>query len=100
MSLQQLILKLVEKIRDPSDRIYIASTINYIRDVYTTGKMGYEELKMELENIVRDIIAMSEPELTEEEIRERAREYADKLARAIQIETLSRRIRTAFRIRF
>jgi len=100
MSLQQLILKLVEKIRDPSDRIYIASTINYIRDVYTTGKMGYEELKMELENIVRDIIAMSEPELTEEEIRERAREYADKLARAIQIETLSRRIRTTFRIRF
>jgi hypothetical protein len=99
VSLQELILDLVKGFTDPEDRIGIAMTINYLRDLYIDGKIDYNELKKEIHDVLLQVIMRKNPTLTFQDADSKAKELTEQFMRAIQFETLRVRMRGRFRIR-
>ena len=91
MALRDLVLSLIARIRDPTIRADISSTIYYLKDVYSTGRVSEEEILNSLFEVINDVLAFVQPELTEEERRERAVVLARQFLSAIKLETLRRR---------
>ena len=92
MSLQAKILSLIADITDPAMRIDIASTINYIFSLYTTGHFKDDEIRNALRDIIRDVIAIVHPELTDEEIRKKTKDLVEDFMRAFRVESARRRL--------
>jgi len=96
MSLWVKINALVSGIPDNRVRLDIATTINYLYNVYTAGGINEEQLRSELVNICRDIIEMSNPLLAPEEVRKRAEIVADDLVKTMRIKALTDRVRARY----
>jgi hypothetical protein len=92
-----MIVDLLQGIYDPEERVKIAASINLLRDVYARGRMNFDQLKAELADIIASVYALRYPELTYEELRERAATKAEEMAKAVVLSTLSSRVREAVR---
>jgi len=99
VSVRAKILNLLSGITDPLIRVDVASTINYLMDIYASGSAKEEEIKRSLFEICFDVIRATRPELIEEEAREEAKKLADELIGAFRMETLRRRVSVRFRAR-
>jgi len=97
VSLQAKILSLIAGITDPVVRVDVASTINFLFDVYAGGGIKEDELRSELYSICVDVISGVHPELTEEEVRRISRTTAEEFMRIFKVESLRRRIMTRIR---
>jgi len=97
MSLQAIILSLLDGISDPLIRSDIASTIYFLRDMYISGRISNDELKAELTNIVNEILDATQPDLLPDEKKKKVDMLANQLFRAIKMETLRRRMYTKYR---
>jgi hypothetical protein len=96
MSLSQKVSALVSGIMNPRDRFEVMSTIYFLFDVYSSGRINEEQLRTDLVDICSTVLAETNPELTEDEIRKRANVLADELARTMKVEGLRRRTLARF----
>jgi hypothetical protein len=92
-----MIVDLLQGVYDPEERMKIASSINLLRDVFARGRINFDQLKSELADIIASVYALRYPELTYEELRERAAAKAEEMARAVVLSTLSSRVREVTR---
>jgi len=99
MSLARRITNLIAGVTDPMVRMDIASTINYLFSIYADGTAPEDRIRDALYEILMDVLTATKPELTIEEIRDKARILVDEFMSAFKLESLSRRIRTRYRIR-
>jgi len=90
MSLQAVVLSLLDGIVDPSIRSDIATTIYFLRDVFLSGKIKPNELKSELVDIVSTVVDITHPDLLPDE---KKKNY-----RAIRMSTLKMRMMGKYRI--
>jgi len=100
VSLQAIVLSLISDIDDPAVRMDISSTIYFLRDVYLDGKLGEEELRKELREIVNTVLSATHPELLPEERKKRVDDLVNQLMRAIKLSTLRIRALSRFRSRY
>jgi len=96
MSLSQKVLALVSGIDNPRVRFDTMSTINFLFDLYNSGRISEEELRTDLADICSTVLAETNPELAEDEVRKRANTLADELARIMKVEGLRRRTLARF----
>lgn len=92
MSLQLKILNLISGITDPKIRIDVASTINFLYNVYVDGRAGEEEVLSDLHNICRDVLTYTYPLLGVDEIEAKSREMAEDFLREFKVEGLRQKI--------
>jgi hypothetical protein len=92
-----MIVDLLQGLYDPEERLKIASSISLLRDIFARGRMSLDQLKSELADIIASVYAFKYPELTYEELRERAMAKAEEMARAVVLSTLSSRVREVVR---
>jgi len=99
LSLQVRIINLIAGITDPTVRIDVASTINYLFTIYADGIIEEREARNELRDVCTDVVSMLYPEFTEEEIRKRVASMVDEFMRAFKLESTVRRMMARFRPR-
>lgn len=92
MSLTEEILNLLARVANPAIRVDVNATIRFLREMFEIGRIKEEELRAELRTICMDVLFYSCPELSEEEIRNKAEEYTEKLMREIKLENVTRRL--------
>jgi hypothetical protein len=91
MSLQNIILSIISGITDPSIRLDIATTINYIFGLYCDRSVGEDEIRKSLYEICHDVISYTSPELSGEALVNAVNMKVDELMRAFRLESLKRR---------
>lgn len=96
MSLQAKIMSLISGITDPGMRVDVASTINYLFNVYCAGHADENEVRGALYEICYDVISATHPELTEEEVRDKSEAMAEEFIRSFKLESATRRMMSRF----
>jgi len=96
MSLQQKILTLISGIPDPATRVDIATTINYLFQLYVGGHINEDQVRTELYNVCYSVIGATYPDLTEDEVRKKANQLSDEFMRVFRIENVHRRMVSRF----
>lgn len=95
MSLQSLILSLLDGITDPKERSDIASTIFFFANLYETGRINDDQLTHDVIEVVSHALDITHPELLPDEKKKKVSEISRQIIGAIKITTLRRRaIRT------
>jgi len=97
LSLQAQILNLLSGITDPTVRMDVASTINYLFSLYRDGHVNEAQIRDDLYSVCLDVVGIMHPELTEEEVRKKSRTMVEQFMRAFRLESISRRAFTRFR---
>jgi len=88
MSVQAQILSLLGDIDDPRVRVDISATINYLKEVYMSGKISAETLEQELRDVVSTVLDITHPELLPDEKKKKVDNYVKQLVKAIKLETV------------
>jgi hypothetical protein len=97
MSFTKQIQALTAALSDPKQRFEVARTLNFLKDAYSAGKMSDEQLLSDVKEVCEATIALASPDLTEDEVRERAATVAEEIVKSIKIECLFRRTLTRVR---
>jgi len=100
MSLMSKVQALIAGITSPRVRLDVAGTINFLYELYASGRINEEQLRSDLFEICFEVIAMSNPDLMDEEIRERTGIVVDDLVRTMKIEGVRRRMIARFTSRY
>ena len=96
LSLAQRIFRLVSGIRDPVLRIDVASSINFLADIYTSGRASKEEVLKDLEDVCYEIFKKTMASEPDEVIKERAKNEAKELLEAMKLTSLRRRLTSKY----
>jgi len=99
MALQVKILSLISGIDDPAVRMDISATVNYLLQVYTSGRVKEDEVRDSLYEVFVDVLRVKSPELTDEEIKKKARELVEEFIASFRLESMTRRTYARFRPR-
>jgi len=99
LSVQAKILNLLSGITDPTVRMDIASTVNYLFSIYSGGHANEDEIRNSLYEVCLDVISVTHPELIEEEVRKKSRTMVEEFMRAFKLESTMRRMFSRFRPR-
>lgn len=91
MSLSQKVIALVSGLDNPKARMDVASTINFLYGLFVDSRVNEDQLRNDLYDICREVVAMSNPNLTEDEVRTRASVIVDDLVKTMKIESLAKR---------
>jgi len=97
LSLQAQILNLLSGITDPTVRMDVASTINYLFSLYRDGHASEDQIRDDLYEVCLNVVGIMHPELTEEEVRKKSRTMVEQFIRAFRLESISRRAFARFR---
>jgi len=81
LSVQAKILNLLSGITDPTVRMDIASTVNYLFSIYSGGHANEDEIRNSLYEVCLDVISVTHPELIEEEVRKKSRTMVEEFMR-------------------
>jgi hypothetical protein len=93
MTLWSKIKALISGIGDPKVRMDVASTINFLFDLFRHGGITEDQLKKDLTEVCRSVIEVTNPLMPEGEIRERAEIIVDDLIRTMKVESIHHRVR-------
>lgn len=91
MSLQAKILDLISGFNDPTLRVDVSATINYLFQLYASGSAAEDRIRDSVYEVCYDVIRAKAPDLTDEEVRERARQMTEEFMRAFRLESALRR---------
>jgi hypothetical protein len=91
MSLMQKVQALISGIDDVRVRMEVASTIRFLADLYSNGRAGEDEIRKDLLEICTDVLRLSNPDLLDEEIAERAKILADEIFQSMRLDRLVQR---------
>jgi len=97
MSLQAMILSLISGIKDPTLRIDIASTVNYLFGLFQAGAATEGQIRDSLYEILYDVIRATYSDLTDEEVKKKAATLTDQFMRTFKVESVKRRVMTRIR---
>jgi hypothetical protein len=92
MSLMQKLQALTARIEDPKVKFDIMGTINFLADLYSSGKISDEDLRNDLLDICRTVVEITNVDLTKEEIEARAKLIADDLFLEIKVRNLRKKV--------
>ncbi|MCD6198928.1 MAG: hypothetical protein J7K15_10220 [Deltaproteobacteria bacterium] len=87
---------LLMDIEDPRIRGEILRTATMVFYAWESGTMKDEDFKKALYEIVLAVLEEAHPDWPDEELRERAKQFAEELYRKARLETMFRRMRTRF----
>jgi hypothetical protein len=96
MSIQSKIMNLIGGVPDPTTRIDIASTINYLFSLYCTGGANETAIREALHEVCVDVITATYPELSQDEIKERSSLLTDEFIKAFRLEGTVKRMLSRF----
>ena len=91
MGWQDVALSLVSDVDDPTIRIEVLRTINFLYQVYQTGRVTDDQIYNDLFEVCLTIIRYKHPDLTPEEQAQKAKEFAERLLEEFRIGSLTRR---------
>jgi hypothetical protein len=97
MTLWTKINALLAGIGDPKTRIDIASTINFLYNLFSHGGISEDQLRQELTEICATVIEVSNPILPKDEVLKRAEAEADDLIKTMKVESIHYRVRLRMR---
>lgn len=97
MTLWTKINALIAGISDPKTRIDVASSINYLYNLFSHGAISEDQLKGDLKEICATVIEASNPLLTEEEVMRRAEAVVEDLVKTMKLESVHHRVRVRLR---
>jgi endonuclease III len=98
MSVVNLITSLISGIKEPATRMDIASTINYLLDLYSSRMITDEEVEESLREICRDVLTATMIKASKEEINKKVDEFTFEFMKAFKITSLGRRAMSKYRI--
>jgi len=98
MSLQSKILSLLSGVVDPALRMDIATTINYLFQLYMVGEVPEDRIRDELYELCYDVVRALHPEITDSEAKDEASKLEDEFIRIFRIETTRRRVFSRLRV--
>ena len=93
----QKVQALIAGIGDHKVRVDVASTINFLADLYGSGRVNEEEIRKDLLDICVDVIRASYPEFQDEEVRKRASIVAEELFQSMRVERMVGRMMARYR---
>jgi hypothetical protein len=88
----QKLQALTAGIEDPKVKFDIMGTINFLADLYSSGKIRDEDLRNDLLDICRTVVEITNVDLTKEDIEAKARLIADDLFLEIKVRNLRKRV--------
>jgi len=91
LSFHELVLKLLEGIRDAGTRADITATLTYLMELYRIGRISDEKLLGELRELCLDVLMEKYPLKDIEELRAEAEECAESFYRAMRLQTIRSR---------
>jgi len=92
-------MSLISELTDPVLRIDVASTIQYVFSLFSSGDINEAQAKDTLFDVCRDVLRETKPTLTDVEIKKKAATMADEFIKAFKVESVRRRVMSRFRIR-
>jgi endonuclease III len=98
MSVANLITTLISGIRDPATRMDVASTINYLLDLYSSRMITDEEVEESIRDICRDVLTATMIKASKEEINKKIDEFTFEFIKAFKVASLGRRAMSRYRI--
>lgn len=98
MSLHNLIMSLISDLRDPTIRIDIASTINYIYSLFSSGNINENQARDAIYDVIVDVLRATRFDMTDEEIKKKAASLTDDFIKAFRIESIRRRVSSRLRL--
>ncbi|RLF08421.1 MAG: hypothetical protein DRJ60_00380 [Thermoprotei archaeon] len=96
MSWEAKILNLLGDIQDPSLRIRIAMTLNYLRDALQAG-VSPEEIRNDVFDVVYTVIDFKEPFLNPNEKRKKAQEITEDIMREMKLNIMHKMVMSKLR---
>jgi len=100
MTLWTKINALIAGISDPKTRIDVATSINYLYNLFSHGAISEDQLRSDLKEICASVLEASNPLLTEEEAMRRAEAVVDDLIRTMKLESVHHRVRVRLKSLF
>jgi len=93
-----LINKLLTGLKDPELRVSIASTINYLLDVYSYSNVDEDELRKDLYDICFDVFRVTMGGSPKEEIVNKSKDMAEEFIRAFKLASVYRRAMSKWKV--
>ena len=92
MSWQNVVLSLLSDVDDPHIRMEVMRSINFLFQVYQTGRVTDDQILNDLFEVCLTIIQYKHPDLTPEEQVQKAKEYAERLLEEFRVASITRRL--------
>jgi len=87
---QDKVLKLLDGITDPELRSNVSSTVFFLLDVFSTGRVEESEIRRDLTDIVKDVIAYKHPEMPPPQVLDEAKKVVEELLRDARLMRMTR----------
>jgi hypothetical protein len=97
MTLWTKVNALIAGIGDPRVRIDVASTINYLYNLFSHGAISEDQLLVDLKEICATVIELANPLLPRDEVLRRAEAVAEDLVKTMKVESVHYRVRMRMR---
>ena len=94
---QGIVQSLLSGVDDPTIRIEVARTINYLRIAYMHGAPE-DQILNDLYEVCLTVIRLTKPELTDEQAKEKAMEFAQRLLDSFKLGSLLKRTMPRFSV--
>ncbi len=92
MSLQEIVLKLLDGITDASVRADVAATISLILENYMTGRADDKKTITYLRELVMDVLMTKYPFKSAEELKDEVEKWVEALYRAVKLRAMRMRM--------
>jgi len=97
MSFTKQLQALTAAIGDPKQKFEVMRTLTFLKDVYASGKIRDDQLLSDVREVCELVIALAAPDLTEDEVRQKAAIVAEEIVKSIKLESIFRRAFTRVR---
>jgi len=91
-------MSLISDLKDPVARMDIASTINYVYSIFSSGHANENQVRDTLYDIIVDVLRATRFDLTDEEIKKKAASLTDEFIKAFRVESVRRRVMSRFKL--
>jgi len=95
-----LIKNLISPLTDPTARIDVATTVNYLFSVYLSGDASEAEVRSSLREVCETVLRVTHAGLTEEELRDRVDRLVDDFMKAFKLEAIRHKTLSSIRPRY
>lgn len=92
-------MHLIKDLTDPIMRIDVASTINFLSDLYNSGKISEQELAEDLTDVCTTVFKKTRPDLADVDLDELVKKEVEDFIRVIKLSGLRRRLSSKYSIR-
>jgi hypothetical protein len=97
MSLQSKIRVLIAGIEDMNSRINVASTISYLYDLYSNGRISEEQVRDDLYDVLFEVMRFLKPNLVEDALKKVTEDLVEDFVRTFKLESASKRVMAKYR---